>query len=159
MGAASLTMDDIKLTWLSPENVKVERFKMETPEGYLIGNIGFGRSLADMFGPEHNTARYEFLSSLKKPSAWLDELKVKPEARGRGIGSKILMAAIQYMDESGIRYVVLSPRPETPDDKKRLDRFYRRFGFETVDKQGLWWTLFILDLDNPKARRKLRLPT
>lgn len=127
----------------------VERLKVEGPEGWLAGDVGPSHAIAAEFGSEMNPARYEFLRSLKGKVAWIDRIKVGEEFRGQGFGTRILETALDAFARRGARYALLNPRPETPEDAERLDRFYERFGFREIRQfQGvpLWWKLLVLDL-------------
>ena len=57
--------------------------------------------------------------------AVLDDLWVEPGLRGRGLGARLLGAALAEMGESGVRAVVLEADPA---DASAL-AFYRRHGF------------------------------
>lgn len=127
----------------------VERLKVEGPEGWLAADVGPSHAIAAEFGNENNPARYEFLRSLKGKIAWIDRIKVGEEFRGQGFGTNILRTALDALARRGVRYALLSPRPETPDDAEQLDRFYKRFGFEEIRQfkgEPLWWRLLILKL-------------
>lgn len=128
---------------------EIDRIRVEAPDGFLVGSVGPSQSIADMFGRKENPARWKFLRSLKAPTAWLDEIKVKKEARNRGVGTEIFRTTLDALAAHGIRYVVLSPRPERADDYERLERFYERFGFSEVRAfkgENLWSRLLVLDL-------------
>lgn len=126
-----------------------ERLEIDSPQGFLVATLGPSKSIADMFGHEQNPARWKFLRSLKAPVAWIDSIKIRKGFRDQGMGTLLMNTALQVMAESGIRYVVLSPRPESEESRERLDNFYRRFGFTEIRAyrgKPLWWRLLILDL-------------
>jgi len=89
------------------------------------------------------------LGSFDAPVAWIDRVKVKEEKRRRGIGTAIMKEALRILGESGVRYVVLSPRADKGIDPDRLDEFYKRLGFTQVrafEGQTLWSPLMLRDL-------------
>lgn len=115
----------------------------------MQGVAGPPTAIADQFGSENNIGRWNFLTSLDAPMAWVDRIIVNREFRSRGLGTELLKQAFQVFRESGIRYVVLSPRPERMEDTERLDRFYEKFGFREVrefEGERLWNNLMMLDL-------------
>jgi GNAT superfamily N-acetyltransferase len=61
-------------------------------------------------------------------SAWLEELYVEPPARGRGIGTRLLRAALQVAAESGATAVDL----EVEADHQRAASLYAREGFRSL---------------------------
>jgi len=58
-------------------------------------------------------------------NAWIDELFIRPEFRGKGIGSKVLDFAIQAAHECGAKVLHLEVNRGNP----AID-LYRRHGFE-----------------------------
>jgi ribosomal protein S18 acetylase RimI-like enzyme len=63
-------------------------------------------------------------------NARLYSLAVSPEARGAGIGSQLLRAAIERITRLGIPFITLEVR--SADEAAR--RFYERFGFTLKDE-------------------------
>jgi GNAT superfamily N-acetyltransferase len=61
-------------------------------------------------------------------SAWLEELYVEPATRGRGIGTRLLRAALLVAAESGATVVDL----EVEADHQRAARLYAREGFRSL---------------------------
>jgi GNAT superfamily N-acetyltransferase len=57
--------------------------------------------------------------------AWLEDMVVAPEARGRGIGGALVDAALAQARAAGCRRVTLL----TDADNADAHRFYRRHGF------------------------------
>lgn len=55
----------------------------------------------------------------------LDDLWIEPGLRGRGLGARLLRAALADMSETGARSVVLEA---DPSDASAM-AFYRRLGF------------------------------
>lgn len=130
------------------ETPKLDRISVMSPDGFVVGNVGPSHVIADMFTRAQNPARWQFLRSLKAPTAWLDQILVKKEARGKGAGKALFGAALQALMDVGIRYVVLSPQAGKEMDPDRLDRFYRDFGFSDVREfkgKPLWNRLMVID--------------
>lgn len=128
---------------------------VRTPQGFLKGEIGESDSIAESFGSKSNLARYELLRSFNAPTAWIFKMEVEKPARGRGIGTRLMKAALDAMMESGVEYVVLSPRPDSMDDWDRLVRFYKKFGFEEFKEFGklkLWSMLMVKKLPAKELR-------
>jgi GNAT superfamily N-acetyltransferase len=131
------------------ETPKLDRISVESPEGFVVGNVGPSHVIADMFTKAQNPARWQFLQSLKAPTAWLDQILINKKARGKGVGKALFGASLQALMDAGVRYVVLSPQAGGEMDPDRLDRFYRNFGFVDVrefERQPLWNRLMALDL-------------
>jgi ribosomal protein S18 acetylase RimI-like enzyme len=63
-------------------------------------------------------------------AAWLDELYVEPAARDRGLGRRLLDAALAHAHESGARAVDL----EIDVDHARVASLYRRAGFQPLQR-------------------------
>ena len=61
-------------------------------------------------------------------SAWLDELYVVPEARGRGVGAALLRAGIELARGDGCSAVDL----EVDEAQARASRLYAREGFSRL---------------------------
>jgi len=63
-------------------------------------------------------------------SAWLDELYVRVENRGRGIGHALLEAALRWAEEQGCAAVDL----EVDIEHRRAENLYRRAGFKPLPR-------------------------
>src|SRR6058998_444319 len=61
-------------------------------------------------------------------SAWLEELYVEPAARGRGLGTRLLHAALRIAAETGAVAIDL----EVDADHQRAARLYAREGFRPL---------------------------
>ena len=59
------------------------------------------------------------------PRAWIEDVVVAPEARGRGAGTALVAAAIEAARRSGARALDLTCRP----DRTEAVRLYRTLGF------------------------------
>lgn len=128
---------------------KVQHLSVRTEGGSLIGALVDSDVIAKQFGKKLNPGRWKLLKSLDAPIAWLDRMEVVKGMRDRGIGTELMKTALDVALENGARYAILSPRPERPDDRGQLLRFYDRFGFQEVlefDGDKLWDPLLILDL-------------
>ena len=60
------------------------------------------------------------------PYAYVEDFYLAPEARARGIGSKLLDYALQRAEGQRAAYIALDVRSEN----RAAQRLYRRFGFE-----------------------------
>lgn len=58
--------------------------------------------------------------------AWVEDVVVDQEARGRGVGEALTLAAVARARAAGARSVELSSRPS----RAAANRLYRRLGFE-----------------------------
>lgn len=67
--------------------------------------------------------------------AWMEELYLRPEARGRGVGRRVLEAALE---ELKARDKVAGFRLEVAPANVSVSELYRRLGFTPVPYQG-WW--------------------
>ena len=57
--------------------------------------------------------------------AWIEDVVVDTEARGRGVGEALTTAAIEIAKEAGARTVDLTSRPS----REAANRLYQRLGF------------------------------
>jgi ribosomal protein S18 acetylase RimI-like enzyme len=64
-------------------------------------------------------------------AAWLDELFVAPEHRGRGVGRALLRRALEVGEERGCHAVDL----EVDSEHARAERLYRREGFVALSRR------------------------
>jgi GNAT superfamily N-acetyltransferase len=67
-----------------------------------------------------------------RDAAWLESLKVAPELRGKGVGSRILKAVLSVLRDQGIGQLWLAASPEDDEHREALLRLYRRHGFDLV---------------------------
>lgn len=58
--------------------------------------------------------------------AWIEDVVVDAEARGRGVGEALTRKAVELANEAGARTVDLTSRPS----REAANRLYRRLGFE-----------------------------
>jgi ribosomal protein S18 acetylase RimI-like enzyme len=61
--------------------------------------------------------------------AWIEDVIVSKEARGRGCGEQLTLAALSLARRAGARTVELTSRPS----REAANRLYRRLGFEARD--------------------------
>lgn len=142
-------MPELLVDLVPDQAAKVQHLSVRTEDGSLAGVLVDSNVIAKQFGKKMNPGRWKLLKSLDAPIAWLDRMEVAKEMRDRGIGTELIKVALDVAMENGARYALLSPRPERPDDRERLLRFYDRFGFQEVREFGgerLWEPLLILDL-------------
>ncbi len=59
--------------------------------------------------------------------AWIEDVVVDGNARGKGIGEKLVRAAVERAKQEGAKTVDLTSRPS----REAANRLYRRCGFET----------------------------
>ena len=59
--------------------------------------------------------------------AWIEDVVVDQEARGRGVAAALVQAALDRSTAAGARTVDLTSRP----DREAANRLYVRMGFET----------------------------
>src|SRR5439155_9169489 len=78
-------------------------------------------------------------------SAWLEELYVEPAARGHGIGTRLLRAALRVAAEAGAIVVDL----EVEADHQRAARLYVREGFRSLARTH--WVRALEPVDTPRA--------
>ncbi|MBO8155437.1 MAG: GNAT family N-acetyltransferase [Bacillaceae bacterium] len=73
------------------------------------------------------TQLYPMFSSVRMNHTWvLNDLFVKKDARGRGIGEQLLKKAIDFAKETGAVSVTLETGPEN----KRAQKLYEKTGFK-----------------------------
>ncbi|MDZ4702276.1 MAG: GNAT family N-acetyltransferase [Rhodothermales bacterium] len=58
--------------------------------------------------------------------AWIEDVVVSPEMRGRGVGQALVERALTLAREAGAASVELTSRPE----REAANRLYQRLGFE-----------------------------
>lgn len=59
--------------------------------------------------------------------AWVEDVVVDSNARGQGVGEKLVRAAVERAKQEGAKTVDLTSRPS----REAANRLYRRCGFET----------------------------
>ncbi len=82
--------------------------------------------------------------------AYLAEFYVRPQRRGRGLGTALLGGALQAAGEAGAEYIFLV----TSEHDRRAQRVYRRAGFRhTEGEDGPVMIAFELDLPGHRRTR------
>ncbi|WHY88746.1 GNAT family N-acetyltransferase [Neobacillus novalis] len=70
---------------------------------------------------------YPTFSSVSMKRSWLlNDLYVKEEVRGQGVGGNLLKEAIHFAESTGAKGVLL----ETTEDNKKAQRLYEKVGFK-----------------------------
>ena len=92
---------------------------------YLLLNAGEGFQVAEAEGEVvgYIVVRRE---SVRRARAELPTFAVREDVRGRGIGSALLGQALEYLEQSGVRRVVL----QVSVQNHAAQRLYERFGFK-----------------------------
>ncbi len=67
----------------------------------------------------------------------LEDIVVDQEYRGKGIGTKLITAAVNQAREEGVRYLDFTSRPE----RVAANRLYKRLGFKKRDTNSYRITL------------------
>lgn len=109
---------------------------------WLTGQYGFGLHPIKVIVMN----KLAFLHSSMKPAKAADarilSIAVSPEARGQGVASQLIGAAIDYFRAQEVARVRLEVRP----DNSAAIRVYEKWGFirdgYTMDSQGEWLIMF-----------------
>jgi len=86
----------------------------KAPVGYLVVTFGWGIELGGM-------------------EAWIDEIYVRPNVRGRGIATEVLAAIARVLRGAGVKVIHL----EVARDDAAAIRLYQRSGFALRDRYAL----------------------
>ena len=92
----------------------------ENPTGVLVCEAG-GEVLGYVSSRFHPRTRI----------GWITNLAVDPAHQGRGLGRRLMDAALDYLRAAGMQYV----RIETLEQNERCCAFYPRLGFREVARQ------------------------
>jgi ribosomal protein S18 acetylase RimI-like enzyme len=97
----------------------------------IVGMTGLEDTRRAMLGVEPPTGL-----AYKHPAARLDVMRVAPERQGRGIGRKLLAAAIEHARQRGYASVIL----ETTPQQEAAVRLYEAYGFVKIGRSlaGSW---------------------
>src|SRR5207253_10757975 len=118
---------------LREHHVATPEAKLASAIHWVLRHPGRGRILVAIErGKPVGLAALSFVWPLEHAgrSAWLEELYVEPAARGRGIGTRLLHAALRVAAESGAVAVDL----EVDVDHQRAARLYAREGFRPLPR-------------------------
>ena len=96
------------------------RLIIESPEK---GRIFVARSEGEVVGMA--SLLFTISTAEGAPACWLEDMVVRPDRRGRGLGSRLLQYALDYADAHGFARITLL----TDLTNARAIRFYRRHGF------------------------------
>lgn len=104
-------------------------FIASSPGGHLLaffmtGEEAWGRAMESR-QPRHAEC-YRTIPMV----GFIDEISVKKDSRKKGVGSALLVAALEKFKELGVRHVYLRAVPERPEWLLDLLRFYWRYGFD-----------------------------
>ena len=105
---------------------------------WLTGQYGFGLHPIKVIVMNKVAFLHSALAPTQTANARILSIAVAPEARGQGVASLLMGAAIQYFRTKQVTRVRLEVRP----DNKPAMRVYEKVGFVeagyTVDSQGKW---------------------
>lgn len=115
---------------------------LEGTQGFLRERIENEESVVFIASDEDDSLGfvqlYPSFSSISMQRTWiLNDLFVKERARKKGVGEKLLQAAITFAVETGANGVSL----ETGKDNVNAQRLYERFGF--VKESNYFYTFSI----------------
>lgn len=113
--------------------------------GIVVLLVGVGSDAASVGADADGVAVMRLSPSLWSESqeAYLAEFYVKPERRGRGLGTALLGGALRAAREAGAEYIFLV----TSEHDRRAQRVYRKAGFRhTEGEDGPVMIAFELDL-------------
>jgi GNAT superfamily N-acetyltransferase len=68
-----------------------------------------------------------------EPVCWLEDMVVRPEQRGKGLGSRLLQHAVHYAKANGFARITLL----TDRTNENAVRFYQRHGFRSSEMTPL----------------------
>jgi GNAT superfamily N-acetyltransferase len=112
-------MIKLKDILLENDDVDIQKMKSETES--------FRQSLKSKYPQLQNL--FFFLITSQPDVLEISELRVKEEFRRQGIGAKVMQEIVDFADDHNL-IVVLHPSPDSIRYKKKLEKFYKQFGFE-----------------------------
>ncbi|PLS09454.1 GNAT family N-acetyltransferase [Neobacillus cucumis] len=81
---------------------------------------------------------YPSFSSVSMKRSWvLNDLYVKKEARGRGVGEKLMKTAIEFVKDKKAKGLFL----ETAEDNYNAQRLYEKLGFEKESNYFYYYSI------------------
>ena len=97
------------------------------------GQVFVARDGADVLGMV--SLLFTVSTALGAPVCWLEDMVVRGDARGRGIGSRLVAQALAHAHGRGFARVTLL----TDADNAGARRFYQRHGFAASDMVAMRW--------------------
>lgn len=96
---------------------------------------GIPQAVAYLVGPKVSPLGYVILTigysvEFGGYDSWLDEIYVRPNVRGRGIGGEVLLQLGKTMSEAGVKAMFLEADPQN----ESALRLYQRSGFQPRDR-------------------------
>ncbi len=104
-------------------------FIASTDEGHLLAFFMTGEE-AWARAMENRQPRHAECYRTMPMVGFIDEIIVKKNFRRKGVGSALLVAALEKFKDLGVRQVYLRAVPERPEWMVDLLRFYWRYGFD-----------------------------
>ncbi|MBP2628345.1 MAG: GCN5-related N-acetyltransferase [Firmicutes bacterium] len=109
---------------------------------WLTGQYGFGLHPVKVIVMNKLAFLHSAIAPAKTANGRILSIAVAPEARGQGIASQLIGAAIDYFRTEEVTRVRLEVRPDNP----AAIRVYEKWGFApdgyTMDSQGKWLIMF-----------------
>jgi GNAT superfamily N-acetyltransferase len=134
--SGEISREDLRISWKGPDgrgNHRVTHLWVEHPDtnSELEALFATRGDLADEIEAQ-DEATAECIRDLKDdPVGWIQNLKVTGDARGTGLGTRMVAAALETMRDQGVRSVWLIAIPEEGRGRMAdLLRFYGRHGFK-----------------------------
>jgi len=115
--------------WLSTDAYWALGRTLAKQEAAIAGSLNFG-AYQEESGEQHAYAR---VVTDHATFAWLCDVYVTPEARGRGLGTSLVTAARDHLAPFGLRRILLA----THD----AHGVYARIGFEPLADPAKWMAL------------------
>lgn len=108
-----------------------QKSDLEGARGFLKERLTNDESMVfiayDNQNPVGFVQLFPSFSSVSMKRSWvLNDLYVKEEVRGQGVGGILLKKAIQFAESTGAKGVLL----ETAEDNKKAQRLYEKVGFK-----------------------------
>ncbi len=101
----------------------------EEVEDLIHSKAGIVLAATDTDDPNHEILGTMTLVVFRLPTgirSWVEDVVVDSNARGKGIGEKLVRSAVERAKQEGAKTVDLTSRPS----REAANRLYRRCGFE-----------------------------
>lgn len=109
---------------------------------WLTGQYGFGLHPIKVIVMNKIAFLHSAMAPAKTANARILSIAVAPDARGQGVASQLIGAAMDYFKKRQVTRVRLEVRPDNP----AAIRVYEKWGFiqdgYTMDSQGKWLIMF-----------------